>query len=412
MILMQEAELRGSDGLGSYCLFGKIGSAAKSHQQAITPEATENQGIVRLLDSGDPHSLLVLQSLWSPALQRRIRQTKLVPTGADPDEIIAREGGRHFNGYGVDVASFDRLHGVIGYMLGREAVFAVHGAIIDGVDPKRMLRVLNDGVDKWTGEPYKATIRDKASFVIAIDIDSLPCPLGADSLEDRAFYVRSQLPPEFQSARCLCTATSSYGIKPGLCVRLWFLLDRPLTCVEKRAWLRPVSWVDPALYSPNQPIYTAAPIFADEHDNPLPTERRFVVLDGCERVTPPVAERLKPKVYARPAQCDYHPPANDDMGVLLVAMGRVTAAEPGERHKAIVRTAFWLMERVVRSEVSRDKALRALIAIGVKEIPGARIISEEEIIRAWDHAERKVTASWASENAPRPDYDENGEVAL
>ncbi len=382
----------------------EIGRAAKSHKQDNSSQQKENQEGIRLLDSRDPYALTILQSVYNKRLGRCPRQTKFVEIGG---EIQPREGGRHFRGCGIDVGTFDRLLANVGYALGRERAFAVHGAIIEDVDTNYMLRVITDGVDPYTGKPYKATLFDRAGFAFAMDIDELPCPLGAESLEDQAYYVRSKLPPEFQGVRCIVTATSSWGIKPGLHLRVWFLTDRPLTCGEKRQWLKDISWIDPAIYSPNQPIYTAAPQFRDEAENPLPGLQRLVVLDGKERVTPPLAEALKPKVYPKPSPANYRPPAGDDRGVLSFAMSRVAAAPVSDRHNEIVRQAFWLMERVVHGEVCREKALRALTAVGTRVIPGARIITEEEVIKAWDHAERRVAADWAIENQPRRVYDEN-----
>jgi hypothetical protein len=366
---MEEAELRGNEELG-FCLFGKIGRAAKSCGRISAYDAKAQAGI-RLLDSGDPNSLLILQSMHKPNGER-IRQTKLVRAGADPHEIDVREPAAHFEGYGVDVSTFDLLHGLTAYLLGRSASFAVHGALIDGVNPKRFRRVLNDGFDKFTGEPFKAAIRDKAGFAFAIDIDDkLPCPLGADSLEDKVAYVRSMLPAEFQGVRCIGTATSSYGIKPGLFVRLWFLTDRPLTCAEKRRWLEPIGWIDPALYSANQQIFTAAPIFEDEADNPLPNDQRLVVLDGCERVTPPIAEKLKPKktFYAPIIGCGPIPGGSSSaaLSAACVAIKRhgKDANDARSRHQLIFDECRHLTDLTIFGHLDEGHALARVVAAGV-----------------------------------------------
>jgi len=408
MTQLKTAGARSAVGAGPGSIGDEISLAAKSQIQD-SPQQIENQDEISLLDSRNPCALTILQSVFNRRLVRAPLQTKRVKVGANPSEIEAREGGRHFRGYGTDVGTFDRLLTLTRYLLGRKLVFAVHGAIIEGVDPGYMLRAIEDGVDKYPPyKPYKATIFDRAGFAFAMDIDGLPCPLGADSLEDQAYYVRSKLPPEFHDVRSIFTATSSWGIKPGLHVRGWFLADRPVTCSEKKRWLKDISWIAPSIYNPNQPVYTAAPIFEDETDNPLPNTRRLVAIDGRERVTPPTAEMLKPRVYPKPSPASYLPPAKDDTSVLSFAMARVAAAPVSDRHKAIVREAFWLMERVVHGEVCRETALRALIAVGARTIPGARIITEEEILKAWDHAERRVAASWANENQPRDRvYDDN-----
>ena len=91
--------------------------------------------------------------------------------------------------------------------------------------------------------------------------------------------------PAFHNVRCIVTATGSYGIKRGAHLRLWFLLDRPLTCTEKRRWLKPlfakpVKIIDPSLYTPNQAIYTSGPVFEDIDDDPLFDMPRLIVLEG------------------------------------------------------------------------------------------------------------------------------------
>jgi hypothetical protein len=112
---------------GGFCLFGKIGRAVNSYRETSSYDAKAQAGI-RLLNSGDPNSLLILKSMLKPNGER-IRQTKLVRAGADPHEIDVREPAAHFEGYGVNVESFDLLHGLIAYLLGRWASFAVHGAL-------------------------------------------------------------------------------------------------------------------------------------------------------------------------------------------------------------------------------------------------------------------------------------------
>jgi hypothetical protein len=58
-------------------------------------------------------------------------------------------------------------------------------------------------------------------------------------------------PPEFQNVSTWWQMTNSAGIKPGIRLRLWFWLDRPVTDDEAKRWLA-YAPVDQALYSPVQ----------------------------------------------------------------------------------------------------------------------------------------------------------------
>ena len=69
------------------------------------------------------------------------------------------------------------------------------------------------------------------------------------------------LPNELRGAAFIWRLTSSAGMKPGIRIRLGFMLDRAVGELELRAWFAGCPHVDKAAFRPNQPIYCATPIF-------------------------------------------------------------------------------------------------------------------------------------------------------
>jgi hypothetical protein len=141
------------------------------------------------------------------------------------------------------------------------------------------------------GSIEPATLRAAAHHWIALDIDALSCPDRIDPTEEpdaAVEYAVEHLPPEFHGATCFWQFTASQNIKPGLSLRLWFWSDRKLTDEELKIWLADAP-VDPSIFAPAQPIYTAFPIF-DGAPDPLPW--RCGLWEGDrDEVTPPAIER-------------------------------------------------------------------------------------------------------------------------
>ncbi|MGH7092201.1 MAG: hypothetical protein ACREFB_01535, partial [Stellaceae bacterium] len=71
-------------------------------------------------------------------------------------------------------------------------------------------------------------------------------------------------------ARCLWRLTSSAGVdkRAMISMRLGFWLDRALTGAEAKAWLAGTV-ADCSIYTPNQVIYAAAPIFMGGRRDPV-----------------------------------------------------------------------------------------------------------------------------------------------
>jgi hypothetical protein len=92
-------------------------------------------------------------------------------------------------------------------------------------------------------------------------------------------------------------------------MRLGFWLDRALTGAEARAWLTGTI-ADPSIYSANQLIYAATPVFKSGRANPV--ARRSGIVEGrtltvtpgdisARRVKVPVEVKPKPKAVSRQA---------------------------------------------------------------------------------------------------------------
>jgi hypothetical protein len=200
----------------------------------------------------------------------------------------------------------------------------IYGRPIEGtLMPCR--RLLN--ADKTTGEP--ATIEDAAHSWLLLDIDKL-------AIEDDVFdpvadperaveYILSRLPSEFHGARCLWRLTSSAGIekRATISMRLGFWLDRALTGAEAKAWLTSTI-ADPSIYSANQLIYAATPVFKSRRTNPV-AKRSGIVEGRAAAVTPGDVSRRPVKVPARLEPKPKVAPREAHEGVVFDTDGAIVA---------------------------------------------------------------------------------------
>ena len=266
-------------------------------------------------------------------LAKRIRQSGVVE---------AYEGAKHFTLTEHPLSGLDELADALAWLLPRPAYAVVRGAVADSARVVGVRRLVHPCPD--TGE--QPTLQEAPRRWLALDVDSLPLPPGGDvrDVAGCGAYARLCLPSAFHNARCIVTASGSHGIKPGMRLRLWCWLDRPLTGPECRRWLRDYP-VDPALFSPAQLVYCAAPVFDGGAPDPLPC--RLAMLPGArEGVAPPSAGALVP-----PRPCPLPDTDRADAGpfalaALAGAASRVRHAPERTRHPTLLTEALRLVRLV------------------------------------------------------------------
>jgi hypothetical protein len=104
-----------------------------------------------------------------------------------------------------------------------------------------------------------------------VDPDGNADPAPIDPIKDWAIAVRAvviTLPLEFHDVSAWWSMTSGAGLKPGIRMRLFFWLDRPVSDEEAKRWLSR-SPVDTSLYGAVGIHYTAAPIFEPRGLDPV-----------------------------------------------------------------------------------------------------------------------------------------------
>ena len=93
-------------------------------------------------------------------------------------------------------------------------------------------------------------------------------------------------------------------------MRLAFMLSRPLTGDQLKAWLGGIPGLDPATFEVVQPIYTSRPIFIGCQD-PMPV--RSGVLRGLQDVVDVPDELPAPRPQARPYGAVNEPGSHDGL---------------------------------------------------------------------------------------------------
>jgi hypothetical protein len=296
---------------------------------------------------------------WDSLTILRARGRRLAKRIARDRSIESYDSAKHFDIVSVLVDGIDHLEDDLRRLLHQPDRAVVRGGIADLGRTMSVRRLLHPD----DGDP--ASLTDIPRCWLALDIDSLPRPddVAARDISACARVAIAELPDEFRGGRCIAQATSSHGFKPGIRLRLWYWLDRPVYGAEVKRWLSSAP-VDHALFGAAQVIYTAAPLFDGRRD-PLPS--RMVRLPGTPRVAVPELPEPEPRPAAKPVK-----PA---LGLSRYAEARLDSAW---RHI------------IEAKQGDRDKTLNSE-AYSVGRLAGAGAIPAAFAVRVLHHAASQIS---------------------
>lgn len=316
----------------------------------------------------DPDTITILNS-------RGRRLAKLI---AADGTIASYDSARIFTATAPGVGSLHDLHGVLTWLASRPDRCIVRGALVDAARTSPIRRLLYD--DPKTGEV--ATLREAPHHWLATDWDALdrPSDVAVTDLAGCAHRALARLPAAFHSAACIVQATGSHGIAPGIRIRSWHWLSRPLTGPELTRWLGRIDGIDTSVFRPAQLIYTAAPVFETGRDH-LP--ERIALLPGSPAVTAPPTEALAPPP-PRPAAPLPRPgdsrAARYAFAALRNSLTRVNTTSEGQRHPTILREARSLA-RFIDAGLLPAGSVRAALADAARSV--GKPDGEAEAILNW-----------------------------
>lgn len=187
----------------------------------------------------------------------------------------AYTGGKLFNGYEVGVNSLRDIYESLVVSLDFPA-FLIAGGFIEGTTLQGMVRRKRENKDG-----NSPTIEDRELCYLPVDVDGWEIPDGMAAEQAVDYFIRSELPQEFQHTDYVYQLSSSFGLLSGTTLKahIFFWLKRPVHNLQMQAWAKDFNeskeWgniVDPAIYTCSQPLYTQRRIChgsTDPVENPL-----------------------------------------------------------------------------------------------------------------------------------------------
>lgn len=160
-----------------------------------------------------------------------------------------------FKYFSIEVEDLLGLCELVQVLLHKPQSCLIRGiAIDDSISNQRRLLYYDK---KTNTEP---TIIEQPLNWYALDIDGVGVCTGDLKVDTR--YVLLAL--GLQDVTCFSIPSASYGLKPGIRIRLFLWNDERITCLALKKHFTQI--VDPALFHPIQPIYTARPTFVNRSD--------------------------------------------------------------------------------------------------------------------------------------------------
>jgi hypothetical protein len=324
-------------------------------------------------------TLTVLRAVDGAIMTKRIRRDhgdELLPTAYDRGLWFAVEE--------LPVAGLIDLGQLLASIECDPHACVVRGTPLPGIDRCRCRRLLHDRIDQ-DGSPVAATFGPSAPRWLALDFDGLPTPswnqdhltarrlaiargradhgiprsksegdgenidfagdgdpAPIDPVADWALVCRaaiSTLPLQFHNVSAWWHMTSSAGTKPGIRLRLWFWLDRPVTDDEAKRWLADAP-VDRSLYSPAQVHYVARPIFDPPELDPVPLRSGWFWSHSNVVPVPALPEpeavnldHLAGRSWTAPAHAT---PTRRALRYADAGLRAIARASPGTRHPTLL----------------------------------------------------------------------------
>ena len=255
----------------------------------------------------------------------------------------------YYKGHEFQLEGFDGLVRLLEAAAKQGSTFVVRGKIRAGVNPQRMRR-------KHVEDP---TLEEASHHWLLLDFDKHRPDVNPEefcgNVRTFAEDARNRLPECFHNAATWYQATGSAGFKPGVRLRLGFWLDRPLSNLEIKGWLKGLP-LDFSIYTPSQPCFIAHPILEGVGD-PVPV--RSGTLPGTSAVTLP--ESLKE--------------AQDPSEDITKAVRKVKKAPEGERRNTLNKVAYSLAFKWSETDLSDARIYEPLSrAAADTALPSAEIL--------------------------------------
>lgn len=292
----------------------------------------------------------------------------------------------------------------------------VRADLRDGANPFSLNRKLKRTANDAREPDLVANLEGKRW--VKLDLDSLAMP-HSDGLEyqdgeivgisDPVTVVRAviatYLPPYFQGVSVYYAFSASAGVKPWNEVRLglYYVLDRPIPDKVLARWAKRLQVVDPAVFTPNQCNYTAAPIFHGMRDPCAGWRSGLIELEHGELSIPErdLAEPVKQRPPAREQRDpEREPNPKRERAYVLAALDSEAAAlksvKEGNRHLALRDAAYalggYVRPGLLEAHEVEDSLYKAATANGLVDDDGEAKVRDvlERALAAGAEAPREL----------------------
>jgi hypothetical protein len=314
---------------------------------------------------------------WSDTITLMRAKSKRLSKRINADQTIEDYDSAYFyDGRAIQVAGLLDVAALLRRLLPQPHTCVVRGALRAGVAANGIRRLVH--AEKKTGD--QPTLEDASRRWLAIDADDATRPqeTPATDLLACAEPIIDRLPRPFRRAACIVQASGSHGIKPGSRLRLWYWCDRPMSGAELKFWLKEAG-VDRSVFNAAQPIYTAAPVFADGRRDHLPD--RLIEWPGEDWLRCPSRAELVPPPRPVPEYVAPVCASGSARARLYIDAAREKAAErirtATMRHPTILQEACGLA-RFVNAGLMTKSELQELLWTAAQ---GAGKDDEAEITR-------------------------------
>jgi len=287
-------------------------------------------------------------------------------------------------------------------------------ALRDLVDLYDLLAELQDQPNKCIirGRPVAPGVQVRRTYreesepgFLAQDLDWLCVDIDGHELGDVDMYqpfkwIATYEPAPMRGAGCVLQWSSSMGVKPGLRVHLWYMLDRAVADRSVKSWIKGLGAYDTGLYQPVQPHYTAAPRFDGVED---PLRWRLWMRQGPRVVLPKQVcdmaawakreqlrterERLAAKVRTSQVAWAAKEAGRYERAALRRACEAITGSLEGQRHDTIRKEAWSMWRFVEAGGLEESVWYSELLAAAQSVLPSSR---HGEIARLLEGAKRPV----------------------